>query len=87
MYSALRSPALSVVQQAAAVRTHSDLQVGEYTDLEETSAWTDQQWTQEIIENQVCGCPAQFVTSFSTGTYIVTLCCSVDWSNRAHHVD
>ncbi len=46
--------ALSVVQQAAAVRTHSDLQVGEYTDLEETSAWTNQQWTQEIIENQVC---------------------------------
>lgn len=48
------SPALSVVQQAAAVRTHSDLQVGEYTDLDETSAWTDQQWSQEIIENQVC---------------------------------
>uniref|UniRef100_A0A671XE75 ribonuclease III n=1 Tax=Sparus aurata TaxID=8175 RepID=A0A671XE75_SPAAU len=44
---------LSVVQQAAAVRTHSDLQVGEYIDLEETSAWTDQQWSQEIIEKQV----------------------------------
>lgn len=46
-------PALSVIQQAAAVRTHSDLQVGEYTDLGETSAWTDQKWSDEIIENQV----------------------------------
>lgn len=44
---------MSVVQQAAAVRTHSDLQVGEYTDLEETSSKTDKQWSQEIIENQV----------------------------------
>ncbi|XP_034713543.1 endoribonuclease Dicer [Etheostoma cragini] len=44
---------VSVVQQAAAVRTHSDLQVGEYTDLEETSAWTDQRWSREITENQV----------------------------------
>lgn len=43
----------SVVQQAAAVRTHSDLQVGEYTDMEKISAWTDQQWSQEIIKNQV----------------------------------
>ncbi|XP_039993998.1 endoribonuclease Dicer isoform X1 [Xiphias gladius] len=49
----LVNTASSVVQQAAAVRTHSDLQVGEYTDLGETSAWTDQQWSQEIIENQV----------------------------------
>uniref|UniRef100_A0A3B4XV80 ribonuclease III n=1 Tax=Seriola lalandi dorsalis TaxID=1841481 RepID=A0A3B4XV80_SERLL len=37
----------------SAVRTHSDLQVGEYTDLGETSAWTDQKWSEEIIENQV----------------------------------
>ncbi|XP_069576855.1 endoribonuclease Dicer [Brachyistius frenatus] len=44
---------LSVVQQAAAVRTHSDLQVGGYTDVEETSSWTDQQWRQQIIHNQV----------------------------------
>ncbi|CAM9318950.1 unnamed protein product [Lampetra planeri] len=43
----------SVVQQAAAVRTHSDLRVGEYTDLDEASAWSDQQWSQEIINNQV----------------------------------
>lgn len=51
--SGLLCPALSVVQQAAAVRTHSDLQVGEYTDFEETSSKTDKQWSQEIIENQV----------------------------------
>uniref|UniRef100_A0A8C4GYC6 ribonuclease III n=1 Tax=Dicentrarchus labrax TaxID=13489 RepID=A0A8C4GYC6_DICLA len=49
----LVNTALSVVQQAAAVRTHSDLQVGEYIDLEETSAWTDKRWSREIIENQV----------------------------------
>uniref|UniRef100_A0A8C4GY47 ribonuclease III n=1 Tax=Dicentrarchus labrax TaxID=13489 RepID=A0A8C4GY47_DICLA len=44
---------VNTVQQAAAVRTHSDLQVGEYIDLEETSAWTDKRWSREIIENQV----------------------------------
>ncbi|KAM9842494.1 endoribonuclease Dicer isoform 2-T2 [Aulostomus maculatus] len=49
----LVNTASSVVQQAAAVRTHSDLQVGEYTDLEETSTWSDQQWSQEIIKKQV----------------------------------
>ncbi|XP_008294508.1 endoribonuclease Dicer [Stegastes partitus] len=49
----LVNTASSVVQQAAAVRTHSDLRVGEYTDLERTLAWTDQHWNQEIVENQV----------------------------------
>uniref|UniRef100_A0AAX7W5H5 ribonuclease III n=1 Tax=Astatotilapia calliptera TaxID=8154 RepID=A0AAX7W5H5_ASTCA len=49
----LVNTAASVVQQAAAVRTHSDLSVGEYTDLEETLAWTDQRWSRQIIENQV----------------------------------
>uniref|UniRef100_A0A3Q3EJC3 ribonuclease III n=1 Tax=Kryptolebias marmoratus TaxID=37003 RepID=A0A3Q3EJC3_KRYMA len=44
---------LSVVQQAAAVRTHSDLLVGEYTDWKEASAWTEQRWNREISENQV----------------------------------
>lgn len=47
--------ALAVVQQAAAVRTHSDLQVGEYTDVEETSTWTYHQWSEKIIKQQVCG--------------------------------
>lgn len=54
LYLCSVSTASSVVQQAAAVRTHSDLSVGEYTDLEETLAWTDQRWSREIIENQVC---------------------------------
>ncbi|XP_029316245.1 endoribonuclease Dicer [Cottoperca gobio] len=49
----LVNTALTVVQQAAAVRTHSDLQVGEYTDVEQTSAWTDQRWSREILQNQV----------------------------------
>uniref|UniRef100_A0A3Q3MJ08 ribonuclease III n=1 Tax=Mastacembelus armatus TaxID=205130 RepID=A0A3Q3MJ08_9TELE len=49
----LVNTASSVVLQAAAVRTHSELHVGEYTDLDVTSAWTDQQWSREIIENQV----------------------------------
>uniref|UniRef100_A0A8C2XLB9 ribonuclease III n=1 Tax=Cyclopterus lumpus TaxID=8103 RepID=A0A8C2XLB9_CYCLU len=44
---------VNTVQQAAAVRTHSDLQVGEYTDVEEASSWTDHRWRQEIMENQV----------------------------------
>ncbi|KAL4656271.1 endoribonuclease Dicer [Arapaima gigas] len=43
----------SVIQQAAAVRTHSDLQVGEYTSVEGTLQWTNEQWNREIIENQV----------------------------------
>ncbi|XP_077415701.1 endoribonuclease Dicer isoform X2 [Vanacampus margaritifer] len=49
----LVNSALSVVQQAAAVRTHSDLQVGEYTDKEEISAWTYHQWSEKIISTQV----------------------------------
>ncbi|XP_061551419.1 endoribonuclease Dicer isoform X2 [Phycodurus eques] len=49
----LVNSALSVVQQAAAVRTHSDLNVGEYTDMEETSAWTCHQWHEKIINKQV----------------------------------
>ncbi|MEQ2253899.1 Endoribonuclease Dicer [Ilyodon furcidens] len=43
----------SVIQQAAAVRTHSDLQVGEYSDWKEASAWSAQRWSQEISTNQV----------------------------------
>ncbi|KAJ8290271.1 hypothetical protein GJAV_G00010730 [Gymnothorax javanicus] len=49
----LVNAALSVVQQAATVRTHSDLQVGEYTSLEDTLSWTEEKWSQELIENQV----------------------------------
>ncbi|XP_036397855.1 endoribonuclease Dicer [Megalops cyprinoides] len=49
----LVNAASSVIQQAATVRTHSDLQVGEYTSLEETLSWTKEKWSQEMIENQV----------------------------------
>ncbi|XP_077476577.1 endoribonuclease Dicer isoform X2 [Stigmatopora argus] len=49
----LVNSATSANQQAAAVRTHSDLQVGEYADMEATSAWTFHQWTDKIINQQV----------------------------------
>lgn len=42
-----------MVQQAAAVRTHSDLHVGEYTDPQEATAWSRQRWSREIADNQV----------------------------------
>uniref|UniRef100_A0A4W5JGP7 ribonuclease III n=1 Tax=Hucho hucho TaxID=62062 RepID=A0A4W5JGP7_9TELE len=49
----LVNTASSVIQQAASVRTHSDLQVGEYTNAEKTSSWSGEKWSQEMIENQV----------------------------------
>ncbi|KAG5857788.1 hypothetical protein ANANG_G00023100 [Anguilla anguilla] len=49
----LVNAASSVIQQAATVRTHSDLQVGEYVSLENTLSWTEEKWNQEMIENQV----------------------------------
>ncbi|XP_077586658.1 endoribonuclease Dicer isoform X3 [Stigmatopora nigra] len=49
----LVNSATSANQQAAAVRTHSDLQVGVYTDMEATSAWTFHQWTDKINNQQV----------------------------------
>uniref|UniRef100_A0A3P9AQ36 ribonuclease III n=1 Tax=Esox lucius TaxID=8010 RepID=A0A3P9AQ36_ESOLU len=49
----LVNAASSVIQQAATVRTHSDLQVGEYTSMEKTSSWSKEKWSQEMIENQV----------------------------------
>ena len=45
--------AASVIQQAATVRTHSDLQVGEYTSTERTLEWTDERWSRDIVEKQV----------------------------------
>lgn len=50
---ALCVAALSVLHQAAAVRTHSDLQVAEYTHLDKTLKMTEQQWSQEMKDNQV----------------------------------
>ncbi|XP_031435633.1 endoribonuclease Dicer isoform X2 [Clupea harengus] len=51
----LVNAASSVVQQAATVRTHSDLRVGEYT--EDSTSWTTERWSREIIENQVLVMP------------------------------
>ncbi|KAJ7990868.1 hypothetical protein DPEC_G00291370 [Dallia pectoralis] len=49
----LVNAASSVIQQAATVRTHSDLHVGEYTSLEKTVLWSKEKWSQEMIQNQV----------------------------------
>ncbi|KAI1895310.1 hypothetical protein AGOR_G00104970 [Albula goreensis] len=49
----LVNAASSVIQQAATVRTHSDLQVGEYTSFETIFSWPEEKWNQEMIENQV----------------------------------
>uniref|UniRef100_A0A8C4XHL7 ribonuclease III n=1 Tax=Erpetoichthys calabaricus TaxID=27687 RepID=A0A8C4XHL7_ERPCA len=49
----LVNTASCVIQQAATVRTHSDLQVGEYTNAETTCTWTEEKWIQEMAENQV----------------------------------
>ncbi|KAM9804063.1 endoribonuclease Dicer [Neosynchiropus ocellatus] len=49
----LVNSASSVGQQATVIRTHSDLLVGEYTDLVGSLSWTNHQWTQEIVSHQV----------------------------------
>lgn len=49
----LCAAASSAVQQAAAVRTHSDLHVGEYSDPQEATTWSRQCWSREIADNQV----------------------------------
>lgn len=48
----LVNAASSVVQQASTVRTHSDLQVGDYMS-EEMTSWPEEMWNRELIENQV----------------------------------
>ena len=50
-YSLCLFVASSVLQQASTVRTHSDLQVGEYT--ESSTSWLEEKWNQEIMGNQV----------------------------------
>ncbi|XP_043930553.1 endoribonuclease Dicer [Protopterus annectens] len=42
-----------VTQQVSAVRTHSDLKVGEYSSLKETQLWTKERWGHEFDEHQV----------------------------------
>lgn len=47
------SEANQVAQQVSAVRTHSDLKVGEYSSLEMTESWTKEKWSQEFSKHQV----------------------------------
>ncbi|XP_007942714.1 endoribonuclease Dicer [Orycteropus afer afer] len=49
----LVNSANQVAQQVSAVRTHSDLKVGEYSDLEANASWTKEKWNQEFTKHQV----------------------------------
>ncbi|XP_046774599.1 endoribonuclease Dicer isoform X2 [Gallus gallus] len=49
----LVNSANQVAQQVSAVRTHSDLKVGEYSSLEVTESWTKEKWSQEFSKHQV----------------------------------
>ena len=37
----------------SAVRTHSNLKVGEYSNLEVSASWTKEKWNQEFTKHQV----------------------------------
>ncbi|XP_032201062.1 endoribonuclease Dicer isoform X2 [Mustela erminea] len=49
----LVNSANQVAQQVSAVRTHSDLKVGEYSNLEVNAFWTKEKWNQEFAKHQV----------------------------------
>lgn len=49
----LVNSANQVAQQVSAVRTHSDLKVGEYSNLEVNASWTKERWSQEFTKHQV----------------------------------
>ncbi|XP_059039002.1 endoribonuclease Dicer [Mustela lutreola] len=49
----LVNSANQVAQQVSAVRTHSDLKVGEYSNLEVNASWTKEKWNQEFAKHQV----------------------------------
>uniref|UniRef100_A0A6I8PN00 ribonuclease III n=1 Tax=Ornithorhynchus anatinus TaxID=9258 RepID=A0A6I8PN00_ORNAN len=49
----LVNSANQVAQQVSAVRTHSDLKVGEYSSLEISASWTKEKWNQEFTQHQV----------------------------------
>ncbi|MEE6494432.1 hypothetical protein FKM82_017138 [Ascaphus truei] len=49
----LVNSAKQVAQQVSAVRTHSDLKVGEYSDLELTECWTKEKWNEEFVDHQI----------------------------------
>ncbi|XP_063296113.1 endoribonuclease Dicer [Pelobates fuscus] len=49
----LVNSAKQVSQQVSAVRTHSDLKVGEYSDLDVTQCWSKDIWNQEFVTHQI----------------------------------
>ncbi|XP_048455898.1 endoribonuclease Dicer-like [Rhincodon typus] len=49
----LVSSAPSVAQLAAAVKTHSDLKVGEYSNMENIESWASKEWNKSFIGQQV----------------------------------
>ncbi|XP_006903693.1 PREDICTED: LOW QUALITY PROTEIN: dicer 1, ribonuclease type III [Elephantulus edwardii] len=49
----LVNSANQVAQQVSAVRTHSDLKVGEYSNPEVNASWTKERWNQEFAKHQV----------------------------------
>ncbi|XP_032627944.1 endoribonuclease Dicer isoform X1 [Chelonoidis abingdonii] len=49
----LVNSANQVAQQVSAVRTHSDLKVGEYSVLEIIESWTKEKWNQEFAKHEV----------------------------------
>ncbi|TFK16018.1 protein FAM181A [Platysternon megacephalum] len=55
----LVNSANQVAQQVSAVRTHSDLKVGEYSVLEIIESWTKEKWNQEFAKHEICeNCPS-----------------------------
>ncbi|GCC37155.1 endoribonuclease Dicer isoform X1 [Chiloscyllium punctatum] len=49
----LVSSAPSVAQLAAAVKTHSDLKVGEYSSMENIESWASKEWNKSFVGQQV----------------------------------
>ncbi|XP_018414903.1 PREDICTED: endoribonuclease Dicer [Nanorana parkeri] len=49
----LVNSAKQVAQQVSAVRTHSDLKVGEYSALEAVESWRKERWNQAFLDHQI----------------------------------
>ncbi|XP_053553479.1 endoribonuclease Dicer isoform X2 [Bombina bombina] len=49
----LVNSAKQVDHQVSTIRTHSDLKVGEYSDIELAESWTKEKWNQEFVDRQV----------------------------------
>ncbi|XP_036608144.1 endoribonuclease Dicer [Trichosurus vulpecula] len=66
----LVNSANQVAQQASAVRTHSDLKVGEYSSLETSASWTKEKWNQEFIKHQVLVMTCQVALNVLKNDYL-----------------